>query len=291
MSLWQRIFGTKRRPITADAYGDFEAVERIAAGRLSTLYRGRHAETGEEVAIKVLTDYACRVADKLTRKLGKDWEGSRALRLEHRNVVRTIAAAREHGRYYIVMEYLSGGNFTELIRRDDPAIAGKRIEVIRQAGRGLEYVHKQGIIHRDVCPRNFMLSGYGVAKLIDFGVAAERDDRIRNTGQRTGRPAYMAPELIRTNRFNDQTDIYAFGVSLYEVATGQKPYRVTNEDTFKALSAMLNREPPRPTEIHPSISPRLEALILKAIARRPQDRYRTMAALLEDLEGIDDGDL
>ena len=290
MALWQNLFGPSARPDDAEVYGDYQVVEKIAVGRMSTLYRGSHVKTGEVAAIKVLSDYGCRVADKLTRKLHKEWEGSRAAKLEHRNVVRTMGCGKEHGRYYILMEFLPGGNLADLLRTESPTIDGHKIEIMRQAGRGLEYVHGCGIIHRDICPRNFMLSAYGAAKLIDFGVAAERGDRIRNTGRRTGRPAYMASELIRTNRFNDMTDIYAFGVSLYEVVTGRRPFRVT-DDTFKALSAILNAEAPRPTQLRPSIDPRLEAVILKAMAAEAKERYATMTDLLSDLEGVDDADL
>ena len=291
MGLWERLFGSTLTLPGAETYGDYEVVEKIAQGRLSTLYRGAHVESGEEVAIKVLSNYACKVADKLTRKLHKDWEGSRALKLEHRHVVRTIEAVREHGRYHIVMEFLAGGTLSDLARSHAKGIQGRRIEIMRQAALGLEYIHAQGIIHRDISPRNVMLSSFSVAKLIDFGVAAERGDRIRNTGQRTGRPAYMAPELIRTNRFNDQTDVYAFGVSLYEVTTGQRPFKVRDTDPFRALSSILNAEPKRPSQLRPSISTRLEEVILTAMALEPKKRYHTMTEVVEALEGIDEGDL
>lgn len=290
MALWRELFGSESVPEGAGVYGDFEVVERIARGRLSTLYRATHTKTGEVAAVKVLSDYGGRVAEKLTKRLKMEWEGERALKLEHRNVVRTTACGKEHGLYYIAMEFLPGGNLTELIRSKAQSIDGKRIDIMRQAARGLEYVHGCGIIHRDICPRNVMLSAYGVAKLIDFGVAANRGDRIRNTGRRTGRPAYMAPELIRTNRFDDRTDVYAFGVSLYEVATGQRPFQVS-DDTFKALSSMLNAEAPLPRALRPSVSERLEAVILRAMAPRARDRYPTMTALLDDLEGLSDDDL
>ena len=101
----------------------------------------------------------------------------------------------------------------------------------------------------------------------------------------------MAPELIRTNRFNDQTDVYAFGVSLYEMATGQRPFKVRDHDPFRALSNILNTDPKRPSQIRPSISPRLEEIILTAMALKPKKRFRTMTEVREALEGVDEGDL
>jgi serine/threonine protein kinase len=265
-------------------------LDRVAQGRLSTLYRAKLVRTGETVALKLLSEYGCRVANKLSRKLKKDWEGARALKLSHPNVVRTIACGRERGRYYIVMEFLSGGNLSGLLRSDSPAVQGKKIEIMRQAARALEYVHEQGTIHRDVCPRNVMLDADGDAKLIDFGVAATKGDRVRNVGTPAGRPGYMAPERVRHNRFNERTDIYAFGVSLYEVATGQRPFRVS-EETYRALASMLNIGFPPPRKVRPSISPRLEAIILRAMATRPDARYPSMTVLLEHLADVTDDDL
>jgi serine/threonine protein kinase len=188
------------------------------------------------------------------------------------------------------MEFLYGGTLAALLQASSPAVQGKKIEIMRQAARGMEYVHGRGIIHRDICPRNVMLSAYGVAKLIDFGVAANKDDRIRDTGERTGRPAYMAPELIRTNHFDERTDIYAFGVSLYEVATGHRPFP-SRDDAREAVAAVLNTEIVPPRQARPSMSQRLDALIRKAMAPRALERHPTVAALLEDMAGVSEADL
>ncbi|HPD16422.1 MAG TPA: serine/threonine-protein kinase [Planctomycetota bacterium] len=290
MALLDRLFGSHGENADPSVYGEHRATERIAVGRISTLYRGEHVRTREPVAIKVLSEYGDRVADKLTQKLKKPWEGERALALQHPNVVRTIACGREHGHYYIVMEYLAGGNAASLLQIKSPLVEGRKIEIMRQAARGLEYVHSRGIIHRDICLRNIMLAADGTAKLIDFGVAAHKNDRIRDTGRRTGRPAYMAPELIRHNHFDERTDIYAFGVALYELACGQKPYR-TSDDPQEALTIVLNTPIPGPSTVRPSVSRPLEKIILQAIDPRPQARYQSVSYLLDDLSRVTDADL
>lgn len=274
-----------------EVYGGYSLLELVSQGRLSNLYRGESVETGEVVAVKVLTDYGCRVARKLQRKLKKDWEGERALKLRHANVVHTITCGRHRARYYIVMEFLGGGNLLSLLRSHSPMVEGRRIEIMRQAAAGLEHVHRCGVIHRDVCPRNIMLADDGTAKLIDFGVAANRGDRIRDVGQRTGTPAYMAPELVRENRFDDLTDLYAFGVSLYEVATGGRPIRFTDEDPQAIGTAILNATIRPPRALRPSMSSRLERIILRAMDRRRHVRYPSMTRLLEDLGTVSEADL
>jgi serine/threonine-protein kinase len=290
VSLLHQLFGSRGDGDETEAFGDYRLTEKIADGRLSTLYRGAQVKTGQAVAVKVLSEYGCRVADKLTRKLRKEWEGERALRLKHPHVVHTITCGKQHGTYYIAMEFLAGGTLASLVQARAPQVEGRKIEIMRQAARGLEYVHSQGVIHRDISPRNVMLDARGTAKLIDFGVAANKDDRIRNTGQRTGRPAYMAPELIRTNRFSERTDVYAFGVSLYEVVTRQRPFR-TSDDPFEALATALNTEIPRPSTLCPSVSQRLEAVIMRAIDPNPQRRYPTMTRLADELDRVTENDV
>ncbi|NQT87450.1 serine/threonine protein kinase [bacterium] len=290
MTLVHRLFGRGPNPEPGQTFGDYMLLERIGEGKLSYMFRGENTTTGEVVAVKVLTDYGCDVADKLTRKLKKDWEGERAVRFEHPNVVRTFTQGVVHGRYYLVMEYLRGGNVAHLIRNNASKLEGRRVEIMREAGQGLAYVHGQGTIHRDICPQNVLLGEGDVAKLIDFGVSADKADRIRNTGTRTGRPAYMAPELIRSNHFDERTDIYAFGMSLYEMCTGTRPLR-GNEDTFQALAAALNTEVPPPSSVLPSLNPRLERLILRCLETRAQRRFPSMLVLLEALEAFGDDDL
>ncbi len=290
MARLHQFFGSHAEYTDTSIYGEYRAVERLAGGRLSTLYRGEHVQTRETVAVKVLSEYGCRVADKLTQRLAKPWEGERASKLEHPNIVRTLACGKARGSYYIVMEYLAGGNLASLLQMHSPAVEGRKIEIMRQAARGLEYVHSRGVIHRDISPRNVMLAADGTAKLIDFGVSISKSDVVLKRGLRTGRPGFMAPELIRDYKYNDGTDIYAFGVSLYYVATGQPP-RHTSEDPFEALAIVLNAPLPPPSSLRPSISPRLEKIILRAMELHPHARYQTMTRLLEDLAGVSDADL
>ena len=284
------LFGSHGEYTDTSIYGEYRAVERLAGGRLSTLYRGEHVQTREVVAVKVLSDYGCQVANKLTQRLGKPWEGERASKLQHPNVVRTLAYGKAHDRYYIVMEYLPGGNLAGLLQMHSPAVEGRKIETMRQAARGLEYVHSRGVIHRDISPRNVMLAADGTAKLIDFGVSISKADVVLKRGLRTGRPGYMAPELIRDYKYNESTDIYAFGVSLYYVATGQPP-RQTSEDPFEALAMVLNTPIPPPRSVRPTISPRLEKIILRAMEPHPFARYPSVTRLLDDLLGVTDADL
>ncbi|HUT32589.1 MAG TPA: serine/threonine-protein kinase [Planctomycetota bacterium] len=290
MARLREFFGSYGEFADTSVYGEYRVIDRLAGGRLSTLYRGEHVQTHEVVAVKILSEYGCRVADKLTQRLAKEWEGERALKLQHPHVVRTLACGKQYGRYYIVMEFLAGGNLSSLLQMKSPAVEGRRIEIMRQAARGLEYVHSRGIIHRDISPRNVMLAADATAKLIDFGVSISKADVVLKRGLRTGRPGFMAPELIRDYKYNEGTDIYAFGVSLYSVATGRQPLR-TSDDPFEALAMVLNTPIPPPSSLRPTIRPRLEKIILRAMEPRPHARYPSVTRLLDDLAGVTDADL
>ena len=251
-------------------------IERVAGGPMSVVYRAADAD-GRTVCAKVLTPHGNRIAEKLSVKLKKPWEGERARPLDHTNVVHTYACGKEKGRYYILMEYLSGGSFAEHLRVRSPEIMARRIDIVIAAANGLAYVHEKGIIHRDVCPKNLMFDSEGTVKLIDFGVAIDKHDRLKQTEIRTGRPSYLAPELIRHNRFDTQTDIYAFGVMLYETFAGRRPFLADSRDELMNLH--LRAAPVAPSKIDASISAEVDQVVLKALEKMPQQRYADMKQL------------
>lgn len=265
----------------------YRVVVKIAEGAHSTIYKCEAPEDGSIVAVKVLSPRAARVATKLTQRLHKAWEGQRALKLVHPNVIRTFHAGQWGDTYFLVMEYLDGGNLSQHIERNSPEIQGRRIPLLCQAAHGLSYVHQSGIIHRDVCPRNFMLAADGTIKLIDFSVAMGVGDVLRNTGARTGRPAYMAPEVIRENAFSERSDIYAFGITMYETLTGRRPFK--GNDRYAAMYNQLNVNPIPPSRYNAAIPPELEALVLRAMAKSPDERFRRMDELLVALTAMDEG--
>jgi serine/threonine-protein kinase len=129
-----------------------------------------------------------------------------------------------------------------------------------------------------------MLAEDATPKLIDFGVAMDKRDVLRNTGARTGRPSYMAPELIRENIFNERTDIYAFGVTMYETLTGRKPFE--SADRYSTMHLQLNVNPFPPSRHNPEITPELEAITLKAMAKDAAARYRSMDELYVALTAL-----
>ena len=287
MALLDKFFASRDsgRPVLRQI-GGCKLLEKLAEGPMSTIFLGQDS-AGQPVAVKVLSAHGNRIAEKLSVKLGKPWEGERAMSLTHPNVVRTFSCGKEKGSYCIVMEYLPGGNLAEHIRERTPRVMARRLDILLAATNGLAYVHEKGIIHRDICPKNLMFDKEGTVKLIDFGVAIHKEDRLKPAEVRTGRPSYLAPELIRHNHFSVQTDIYAFGVMLYEAFTGQRPF--LTDDREELMKMHLRAEVIAPSRIDPALPAVVDPVVLKALDKLPQQRYSSMRevmAALTRLKGL-----
>ena len=252
----------------------------LAEGPMSVVYRGTLPD-GRPVAVKVLRNSAARVAHRLSTELGKQWEGERAVGLEHPNVIRSLECGCEEGTYYVVMECIDGANLAALIHENSPLLKGRRLALIRQVAQGLAYTHRTGLIHRDVCPKNVLVDRAGRAKLIDFGVAVSQTDVIANTGRRTGRPSYMAPELITGNIFDVCTDIYALGVTMFEICTGGKP--LAGADRYETMRLHLHSRPTPACEVNSRVPPALSSAITRCLEKEAARRPQKVEDLLCDL--------
>jgi len=267
----------------SEIFGVYRTIgEPVAEGPMSVVYKasGRAADDGA-VAIKILKDSAARVARRLSDQPGRQWEGERAVELNHRNVVRTLEFGCESGAFYVVMEYIDGPSLAWLIHKQSPLLHGRRLSIIRQIAHGLAYIHRTGLIHRDICPKNVLVDGTGHAKLIDFGVAVSQAEKLKDTGRRTGRPSYMAPELIRDNVFDVRTDIYALGVAMYEISTGARP--LAGADRYETMRLHLYSAPTPPAHVNDSVPLALSNIIVRCLAKDPEQRFQTVDELLQEL--------
>jgi serine/threonine-protein kinase len=259
---------------------------KIASGGMSTIYKAASRATHETVAIKILFPHYAKHRAML-QKLFKEnqVEGEIASNLQHRNVVRTYSFGRIKDRCYFVMEYVDGMNLNRIIYYKSELLRSHRLDIIKQAADGLNYIHSQGIIHRDFCPKNILLSRDGEVKIIDFGLAVSKTSRFKGLGERSGTPSYMAPEQIRALEADERTDIYGFGVSIYEMFAGRPPF--AGEDSFARMQHHLSSEPVPLSKRVPDIQPAVEEIVSRAMQKDPGDRYKSMDELLKDLREIE----
>jgi serine/threonine protein kinase len=203
--------------------------------------------------------------------------------LRHDNIVRTFEhGVTNKGEPYLVMEWVDGLGLNYLIETRAPQLTGNRINYLAQLCDAVQYMHDNKWLHRDLCPRNVMIDKEGVLKLIDFGLTVPYTAPFCAAGNRTGTTDILAPEIIRRKATDHRVDLFALGVTAYEVFTGQLPWErsVSSEETFHRR---LNVPPRVAKDLYPDIEDRLSDILMKSIAREPADRYPTANGFKEAL--------
>jgi tetratricopeptide (TPR) repeat protein len=264
--------------------GHYRLVEQIGAGGMGVVYRARDDRLERDVAIKVI--HPGIFVDDLTHKRFKR-EAVALAKLNHPNIATVHDFDSEGDREFLVMELLGGQSLAEVLM-DGPLPEAELVQYAMQLAEGLAAAHEQGIIHRDLKPGNLRVLPEGRLKILDFGLSkllfAEGDAATASlpaSMHMSGTLPYMAPEQLRSNEADARTDIYAAGVVLYEMATGMRPYR---ERGMLVVDSILNSHAPLPTTLNPHVSLALEAVILRAMEREPEQRYQSARELQADIE-------
>jgi len=259
----------------------YEIVEEIGRGGMAIVYKGLHPFLEKYVAIKVLPEYFVQdkeFVDRFTR------EAKTMMLLQHLNIVRIYDAGIFENKYFIVMEYIEGKTIKDLIGEQGKIDIEKAVKIILQITDALSYAHDHGVIHRDVKPSNIIIEDKtGKSYITDFGIAkAVSGTKLTQTGVSLGTPEYMSPEQFSEKGSIDQrTDIYSLGIVFYEMLTGDIPFK--GDTPLGVAFKHVNTPPPHPRIINPSISPYLEKIILKMLAKDVDDRYKSMDDLIKDL--------
>jgi serine/threonine protein kinase len=269
-------------PLIGTTVGNYEIVERIAQGGMATVYRGRQTTIGREgrrVAIKVIdAEYA--KDPTLSERFRREVEMTADL--QHPHILPVYDYGQIDNRPYIVMAYMPGGSVHDLIVAPGE-IPFQRIQrIIDQTSAALDYAHRSGVIHRDLKPSNILLDNDGNAHLADFGIAKVlREESQQLTGDKIiGTLSYMAPEMFKREAVTPAVDIYALGVTLYQMLTGETPYK---GDTAQVIGAHLHEPIPDPRRLRPDLPDGVGDIVKMAMAKYPEDRYPSANALAEDL--------
>lgn len=258
----------------------------VGHGGMSSVYRATDSNLKRMVAVKLIHQHLTGDGDFLRRF---ETEAEAIAQLRHSNIIQVFDFSQHEGQYYMVMEFVAGESLQQRLRRLNES--GRKLstdEIVKIAAGvcdGVEYAHKRGMIHRDIKPANIMLSVQGDAILTDFGLA-----KIAGTTQHTaagavmGTALYMSPEQIRGEQLDGRTDIYALGVTLFEMAGGRPPY--TADSAMTVLMMHLNDPLPDIRELNPDVSPGLAAVIEKALAKDPNGRYASAAEMAAALRAL-----
>ena len=261
--------------------GRYELEELVGEGGMSSVYRAYDTVLERRVAIKVLHEHFSRDPEYVERFRR---EARAIARLAHPNVVTVIDRGEWEGRQFIVFEHVAGENLKSVIERVGPLPVDKAVGLACQIGRALAFAHQLGIVHRDVKPHNVLIDGTGTAKVTDFGIARalDTDDALTATGTVLGTGQYLSPEQANGERGDERSDQYSLGVVAYELLTGEPPY---TGDNLMAVAMRHVRDPvPSVRDRRPDVPGRVDAIVAKAMAKRPEDRFPSMEALTAALE-------
>ncbi len=266
--------------MTGQDFAGYAITRRLASGGMTQLYVGLDAQQDRVVIRRLKPEY---LRDKRVRQTFLQ-SAEIMGRLHHPNVVRLIQFGTYQDEPFMAVEYVEARNLRELITRRDPLVQENTLTVLRQMAAALSYVHISGFLHLDLKPENLIVRSDGLVILIDFDLAQPRRPKPFKLNPLPGTFAYLPPETLSKSLVDDQTDIYAFGVTAYELLTGHKPYEgVTVEDARKAQMDP-NRRPMRLKMHNVQVPPAMESLIFKCLAYRQEDRYPSASLVMRDLE-------
>ncbi len=257
----------------------YRLVEWLGEGSMGVVYRAHDETLDREIAIKFLPPEQLSGSEASDRFLR---EARAVARLSHPNIMTLYDMGREDGWHYLALEYIPGQDLHAHLLENGPLSPRHGLQVIRGVLAALAYAHDQGLIHRDIKPENIMMTPDGRIKVTDFGLArAQGDVRLTQEGALLGTVLYLAPELIAGQPADARSDLYAVGAVLYELLTGQPPFH--GDQPTAVLVQTLNTPVTPPSQHNPAISNEIEQMILKLLAKEPDDRYPSAQELLDAL--------
>jgi serine/threonine-protein kinase len=261
--------------------GRYRIQRKLGAGGMADVYLAEDQELGRRVAIKILNGRHAN-DDQFIERFRR--EAKNAAALNHPNIVSIYDRGEAEDTYYIAMEFLDGRTLKELIVSRGAAPINVAIEYARQILSALRFAHRHGIVHRDIKPHNVLVDAEGRVKVTDFGIARAGTSQMTETGSIVGTAQYLSPEQARGGEVDPRSDLYSLGVVLYELLTGKTPF--DGETPVEIAMKHLSAAPKPPSKLRPDVPPELDKVVLRALAKNPDERYQSADEMEVDLERV-----
>jgi beta-lactam-binding protein with PASTA domain/tRNA A-37 threonylcarbamoyl transferase component Bud32 len=260
--------------------GRYRVVSRLGSGGMADVYCAEDLQLGRRVALKVLYRRFAEDQEFVERFRR---EASSAAGLQHQHVVSVYDRGEYDGTYWIAMEYLDGRSLKRVIQEEGPLAPERAVDLTIQILRAARFAHRRGIIHRDLKPHNVIVDAEGRAKVTDFGIARAGASDMTQTGSIMGTAQYLSPEQAQGHAVSAQSDIYSIGIILYEMLTARVPF--DGESAVTIALKQVSEQPVPPSQLNPAVSPQLEAVVMRALAKDPAQRYPDADAFIAALQG------
>jgi serine/threonine-protein kinase len=262
--------------------GRYRIVRKLGSGGMANVYLAEDEELGRRVAIKILNERYAN-DDLFIERFRR--EAKSAAALSHPNIVSVYDRGEAEGTYYIAMEVIEGRSLKELIMTRGPLPIGQALAYTHEILDALRFAHRHGIIHRDIKPHNILIGER--LKVTDFGIARAGASQMTEAGSIMGTAQYLSPEQARGAPVTASSDLYSVGIVLYEMLTGKVPF--SGDSAIEIAMKHLNDAPKPPSKIRPEIPEELDQVVLRALAKNPEDRYQTAEEFSEDLHRVEAG--
>src|SRR5580765_3000223 len=264
--------------------GRYLIERKLGSGGMADVYLAEDQELGRLVALKLLDDRHAS-DDQFVERFRR--EAQSAAGLNHPNIVSIFDRGRAEGTYYIAMEYLDGRTLKELLVRNGPTPIPIAIDYTRQILGAIAFAHRNGIVHRDIKPHNIVVRKDGRLKVTDFGIARSGASQMTEAGSIVGTAQYLSPEQARGAPVDARSDLYSLGIVIYEMLTGKVPF--TGDAPVEIAMKHLTAVPEPPSKLRPDIPHDLDAIVMRAMAKEPEQRYGSAEEMAADLARVAGG--
>ena len=277
---------TAETPIQA-RLGRYKIVSELGRGAMGTVFHGLDETIERSVALKTLhaelpPEILTEVSERFLR------EAKSAGKLNHPNIVTIYEFGQDGNIAFIAMEFLEGKSLQQIMRGGRLPF-NTIVDLVAQVADGLDYAHRFGVVHRDIKPANIMVSSSGLAKLTDFGIARIQSSSMTQTGAMLGSPKYMSPEQVLGQATDGRADIFSLGVMLYEMLAGRTPFETPDITVFSLMQRIVTVPHPALSESAPDVPAAFEAILARALAKRPEGRYARAEEMASDLRKLREG--